>query len=118
VSATTQATLYLRSSAMKSGVDEALVPHLHRVAQALPVAARLQRARPSRRWSWRRRPSPPRGWCRQQLEEGLEHLRVEAQVGRELPQDGAQLVAQREQAGGEEVAQRRLALRSFSMCVM
>ena len=48
--------------------------------------------------------------ARQLREEGLEALGLEGQHRRELPEDGAELVLQLEDAVGEEVGQRRLDL--------
>src|SRR6185295_17251671 len=46
--------------------------------------------------------------ARQQPEKGLELLAVEAEVGRELPENWSELGAEPQRAGGEEVAERRL----------
>ncbi len=90
------------------GRDETLVPHFHGMADA-SVAARLQAGA-----SFQALVMPAgdlrglMGGLRQHPEEGLEHLGVETHRGRELPEDGPQLLAQLEQARGEEVGQRRV----------
>src|SRR5690606_3395492 len=48
------------------------------------------------------------GGAGQQREEAREAVAVEGEVGRELPEDGAELVAEEQHAGGEEVGERRL----------
>jgi len=46
--------------------------------------------------------------ARQGLEEGRKSVRIEAHAGRKLPQDGAELFPEFEQAGGKEVGERLL----------
>jgi len=89
-------------------IEEALVPDFNRMAhRALCVDIQLRSAFHPVVVI----PCDGRGLfsiVRQQLEKRLKSLRLEREVGRELPEDRPQLLLQVENAGRQEVGQRRL----------
>jgi hypothetical protein len=97
-------------------VAEAVVAHLHRVAQRTPAIGMPGSAVLDAVVVARPRVRPRVGVVRQLREEGLEALGQERHHRRELPQDRPELFLQLEQPVGEEVRERRLDRPSGAAC--